>query len=154
MEEKNFSSQDYAGLLGAILTRKAEVRFKANGFSMSPFIKDGDIITVSPLNDLSPRVGDIVAFNNEKTCKLAVHRIVARKTGDGVPYFFIKGDNVARGAFEGGPLKNILGRVTRIERRGRRVSAGLGPERRLIAFLSRTRILSVLFLPWRFLSAY
>ena len=38
-------------------------------------------------------------------------------------------------------LPGILGRVTRIERAGRRVRLGLGPERALIAVLSRRGLL-------------
>ena len=42
----------------------------------------------------------------------------------------------------GGLLRDVLGRVTRIERDGRSVQLGLGAERSAIALLSRFRIRS------------
>lgn len=61
----------------------------------------------------------------------------------------IKGDNVPDEAILV-PGADILGRITRVERYGKRISLGLGPERVLIAFLSRSGLLlPVLRLHWR-----
>jgi len=103
---------------------------------MYPFIKDGDLVTISPLRNETPRLGDAVAFCLPDSGKLAVHRIVG-KTTEG---FMTQGDNaaVADGIV---PSGDIFGLVTRIERGGRRISIGRGPEKRLIACLSRRGIL-------------
>ena len=49
-------------LLQATLAEGAPFTFRARGSSMHPFIKDGDVITVSPLGEDSPGLGDVVAF--------------------------------------------------------------------------------------------
>lgn len=126
-------------LLQAMIKKKVPFRFRAKGFSMSPFIRDGDIITVCSLSNASPGLGDIVAFINPSTRKLIVHRIVRKSNNS----YLIKGDNSP----ELGDLihkEDILGCVNNIERGGKDIFLGLGPERFLIAFLTRRRLLSPL----------
>jgi len=112
---------------------------------MSPFIKDGDVVTISPIHISSPSIGDVVAFIYKETGKLLIHRVVG-KSGES---YLTRGDNT----LEGDGLiysANILGYVTRVERNGKKVSLGLGPERFLIACLARKGLLSSLVLPiWR-----
>jgi hypothetical protein len=59
---------------------------------------------------------------------------------------FIQGDNLGNNGpvYADGiiPQANLLGKVTRIERNGKKVWLGLGPERRVIAWLSRTMLLT------------
>jgi len=100
---------------------------------------------VSPHTNNSIHPGDIVAFIRPKLNKLIIHRVVGKKT----EYFHIKGDNIPD-TDEQIPATNILGRVTRVERNGKEVFWGLGPERFLIAFLTRRGLLFPLFYPiWR-----
>jgi hypothetical protein len=102
---------------------------------MAPFIRDGDVITVSPFRRARPRIGEVVAFARPGEERLVVHRVVARHGPD----TFIQGDGVPGHADGIIPAENLLGRVTRVERHGREVWLGLGPERYAIAWLSRTR---------------
>ena len=141
--ELKLSGSDLIALLKAILDKGARFRFRAKGFSMSPFIKDGDIITVSPLTGGTTRSGDVVAFIRPKIKKLVIHRVVGKKKD----YFHIKGDNIPN-IDELIPGINILGRVTRVERNGKEVFLGLGPERFLIALLTRTGLISQLLTPF------
>ncbi len=105
---------------------------------MTPFVRDGDTITIAPLAGRRPRVGDVVAF----VCLLGnvpglvVHRIVDRRGA----YFMVQGDGHGSAQQEV-LLGNIIGKLVKVERDRRRVYAGLGPERRLIAWLSRTQLL-------------
>jgi hypothetical protein len=110
---------------------------------MAPFIKDGDVVTISPLRGSRPRLGDVAAFTRGAD-SLLVHRVVERQGGS----WSTKGDNVVEldGAI---PAASLLGRVTRIERDGRAVRLGLGPERVVIAWLSRAGLLPVLLAPAR-----
>lgn len=125
-------------LMQAVLAKEVPFRFCARGWSMAPFIKDGDVITVSPFCNRKPGVGEVVAFVRPEGGNLVVHRIVARSTTD----LFIQGDN-GKGYSDGIiPQEYLLGRVTRIERHGQEVWLGLGPERYLIAWLSSTRLLN------------
>jgi hypothetical protein len=124
-------------LMQAVISKGVPFRFCARGWSMAPFINDLDTITVSPLGSKKTGVGEVFAYVHPFNGKLIVHRAVAKADagllfrGDGVPDVF---DGVV-------PFENLLGRVTRIERKGRQVWLGLGPERYLIAVISRLGLL-------------
>ncbi len=107
---------------------------------MTPFIRDGDIITVSPLQAALPQIGEVVAFVRPAGGMLVVHRVVARRAHE----VLIQGDNGLDFADGIIPLDNLVGKVTRIERNGHDVWIGLGPERYVIAWLSRTLLLTAL----------
>jgi signal peptidase I len=143
--ELKLSGPDLIELLRAVLDKGLPFRFTAKGFSMSPFIKDGDVITVSPQTNNSIRSGDVVAFIRPRMKTLVIHRVV-EKRGE---YFHIKGDNTLD-SDELIPATNILGRVIRVERNGKEVLLGLGPERFLIAFLTRRGLLLPILSPvWK-----
>jgi hypothetical protein len=107
---------------------------------MAPFIRDGDVICVSPLASRAPGSGDVVAFIDPETKQLCVHRVLSVK-GDS---FFIQGDNMPEKPDGMIPREAVVGRVTSVERAGRRVRMGLGPERLLLALLSRCGGLAVI----------
>ncbi len=117
----------------AVLARGALFHFRAKGLSMAPFIRDGDSVTIAPLEKESPSVGKVVAFIHPETAGLVIHRIIARQG----PAFLIQGDNTAGQPDGWVQPQALLGCVIRVERDGRRVYLGLGPERYLVAFLSR-----------------
>ena len=104
---------------------------------MYPFIQDGDVITVTPIDNRRPSLGDVVAVIAPETGSLVVHRIVARSKKS----ISLFGDAIPVHKEEIVPLDNILGRVTRIERKERSIRLGLGPERILIAWLSKLGLL-------------
>jgi signal peptidase I len=143
--ELSLSGPALIQLLRAVLGKGALVRFRAKGFSMSPFIKNEDVVTLSPLQNASPGIGEVIAFVLQETDKLCVHRVVGKKGG----FYATKGDNSSE-ADESVPRENILGFVTRVERGGKEVFLGLGPERFLIAFLGSRGLLLPLILPvWK-----
>lgn len=123
-------------LLSAVTEKGKSFRFRASGISMIPFIKDKDIITISPIPTGHPEIGDVVAFLLPEKEKLAVHRIIDIKSRR----YVIKGDNIPEpdGLI---PAENVLGLVTAVERNGHRALLGLGMERRLIAALARHDLL-------------
>lgn len=99
---------------------------------MAPLIRDGDVLTVAPLDQREPRAGDVVAFVTPREGRLAIHRVVARVEAGWV----LRGDNAPHA--DGIVLRgDMLGVVTRVEREGRAVRLGLGPEAVVIAMLSR-----------------
>ncbi|HPZ09235.1 MAG TPA: S26 family signal peptidase [Candidatus Eremiobacteraeota bacterium] len=142
-KELHLYGQDLLELLCAVLSKGAGFRFQAKGFSMSPFIKDGDVITISPVKGT---VSQIVPFIHPEGKNLRVHRIVWKTRGK----FLIKGDhcNESDGLI---PEENILGHVEKIERNGKNIRFGLGKERHLIAWLSRKRILNIMLFLGRLL---
>ncbi len=105
---------------------------------MIPFIRDGDTLTIAPLANRPPRLGEVVAYScpTEEGAKLAIHRVIARRRRD----FLVRGDG--NGCMpEIVSSENILGRMVKVERDGRQVRLGLGPERLLIAWSGRARLL-------------
>ncbi len=138
-----------AELMEAVLEKNIPFRFAAPGFSMTPFISDGDIITIS---QLPPRLqaGDVVAFINPGCRKLIVHRIVhVSEKG-----YLIKGDNNPEPDGRV-PRSSIIGRVVRIEHHDRQVRLGLGIERYVIAWLSKREWLKpLLWRVWRFIKPF
>ncbi len=149
--ELSLSDTALIEIIRAVLGKGRPFRFKANGFSMSPFIRDGDVITVFPLLDNLPRLGEVVACILPESRALATHRIIGEKNG----LYILQGDNVpkADGLL---PKVDILGCVQKVERAGKRVSLGLGSERFLIVlFLRYKRILFPLALPvWRLIRPF
>ncbi|MCM8796976.1 MAG: S26 family signal peptidase [Candidatus Omnitrophica bacterium] len=131
-------------LLEASLAKGVPLRFIVRGFSMSPFIKDGDIITVSNLNKKSLIPGIIVIFKRAYASGLAVHRIVARKKGS----YLIKGDNLFN-ADGWVSQENIIGYVAQVERKGKKVLWGIKRGGHLVALMSRARLLGYLLYLWR-----
>ena len=141
IEELNLSNSGLLSLMTAVFTKGLPFRFRARGWSMAPFIKDGDIITVNPLKDRKPGLGDVMAFVHPETNQVVVHRIIAkRSTG-----FIIQGDSVGDHPDGLIPKENILGRVVDVHREGRNIWLGLGLERYIIALLSRIGLLRPIY---------
>ncbi len=141
--ERRLSGPALVELMRAILGKGRPFRFCARGWSMSPFVRDGDLITVAPL---PPRgrtragvydLGEIVAFVSPSNGRLVVHRIVGRHESR----FLIQGDNLPNRAVATVERDGILGRIVQVERGRKRVWLGLGPERFAIALLSRVGLL-------------
>lgn len=101
-------------LIEAVHEKGAPFRFQAAGHSMTPAIRNGDVITVSPLKGMMPRRGDVLAFRHPERPQMLVHRVLhaeARK-------YFVKGDN-CREADGWIPAENVLGLITKVERLGK-----------------------------------
>lgn len=134
--EDNLSMEALVELLKAVTEKGKPFRVQALGFSMYPFIKNKDYITISPLSSGHPRLGDVVAFIQPGTEKLVVHRVIESK-GE---HYLIKGDNTP--APDGLiPKTNVLGYVTTVDKDGRLIRFGSGFERVFIALLSRKNLL-------------
>ena len=132
-------------LLNGVVEKRRRIRFQATGHSMSPFIKDGDVLTIAPLMHGSARQGDVVAYVHPNTEKFLVHRVVG-KVGE---FYFVRGDNAAE-CDDFVPEKDLLGSVTKVERNGKNVFLGIGPEKLLISFLTRRGLLFPLLSPvWK-----
>lgn len=125
----------------AVLEKGLSFRFLAKGWSMAPFIRDGDHITVSPLKGTSLKVGDVYAFVDPEVDKIVVHRAVASYDNA----LMLKGDSSFAKPDGIIPFKFLIGRVTHIERGGHQVILGLGIERYLIACLSRLGFLTPMY---------
>ncbi|HXK08236.1 MAG TPA: S24/S26 family peptidase [Vicinamibacteria bacterium] len=129
-----------APLLEGLLRDGRSVSFRVDGHSMTPFIRRGDLVTVRPRLGDRPSLGDVLLVVADGH-RLTVHRHVDWADGRVVP----RGD-AAPAPDPAVPLDRALGVVARVERRGRLVRVGLGPERRVVAWLSRIGLLARLAL--------
>lgn len=136
------SGKNLTYLMRAVLEKKADFRFQAKGHSMSPFIKNQDIVTISPLPINRPHTGDIVAASFLQRKSIMVHRVIGTQQDK----FIIKGDNNKSrdSLFE---QDQIIGLVTKVERNGKRVWYGGEWSGKTIAFFSKTSLLNNLILP-------
>jgi hypothetical protein len=125
-------------LFADLLSSGVSVRLEVGGHSMAPFVRSGDVVTVAPRGDARPSLGDVVVCAVERD-QLTMHRVVGWTGGQLVP----RGD-AAPTADAALQLDSVVGLVRRVERRGRPVRLGLGPERRVIAWLSRLGLLASL----------
>jgi signal peptidase I len=149
MADQSMPNEKFAELMTVILAKGIPFRFQAGGFSMVPFVQNGDLITIMP-SDTSLHRGDVVAFINTCNQRLTIHRII-RISRNG---YLVKGDNSTE-ADGWITRKEIIGRVTMIEHHGKWSRLGLGNERILIAYLSRRGWLNaVLGVTWRFLRPF
>jgi len=142
-EELSLSSQQLEKLMRGVFGKGASFRFQGKGFSMYPFIKDGDVLTITPVQGSAPGFGDVVVFTHPDTGKLIIHRVIGKRTDS----YLTKGDNAPEGD---GLISRafILGRVTKVERNGKLISLGLGPDRFILAFMTRTGLLPLLWSVW------
>jgi signal peptidase I len=101
-------------LIEAVHEKGSSFRFQARGHSMTPAIRDSDVITLSPFKGIQPGRGDVLAFRHPERPQMLVHRVLRKKK----KCYLIKGDN----CFEADgwiPTENLLGIVTRVERQGK-----------------------------------
>jgi signal peptidase I len=103
-------------MMRTILTQGSDIKFKAKGQSMVPFVQNGDVLHVTPNKRF--RKGDVVLYAADEQ-RLIAHRITAltsNKDTSSISYL-IQGDNcfTPDGYIA---AENILGRVTFVERKG------------------------------------
>ncbi len=128
-------------LLKEVLSRGAAFHLRAKGTSMQPFINDGDNITISPLGNVRLGIGRVIAYTRPESKSLVVHRIIDHSKDA----FIIHGDNANKHTFDRVNKDAVLGYVIRVERDGRHIFWGLGPERYLIAWLSKAGLLTRIY---------
>jgi signal peptidase I len=139
----SFSNLGQLEILLAMVERDASLRSTARGYSMYPFIRDKDVLTISPLRGRQLKAGDVVAFTQNNTGRLAIHRIIEKKESG----WLIRGDN----CFEPDgviPDEKVIGIVTRVERAGRDIRLAIGKAAGVVAFLNRNSALQSLKQIW------
>ena len=120
-------------LAAEVLTAFGEVRLPVTGSSMFPSLRPGDLLEIRvPVPAIEP--GEVVVFEHHS--RLVAHRVVHR-AGD---VLITRGDRLG---YEDLPLSadEVWGRVTAIERGGRRRSPRLtGVDRLFSALLRHTEV--------------
>jgi hypothetical protein len=116
-------SRRFIQMLGDLLLRGYPVRFRAEGRSMFPAIRDGQMITVEPIGRRPVRIGDVVLYRHGRAA--IAHRVVrVRSSAGGIVELLLRGD--AAGACDA-PVApgQVLGRVVAVERAGSAVRRGV-----------------------------
>lgn len=130
--ELHLSNLGQRELLRGMMERGVPLRTTVRGFSMHPFIRDQDVLTIAPLKNHRLCIGDIVAFIQPDTGRMAVHRVIAKKSDRWV----MRGDNCPEA--DGAVVKDdIIGHVIHIERNGRNIRLGVIIAQHWIARLNR-----------------
>lgn len=93
------------------------VRFCAPGWSMHPTIRNGELITVTPLGLTPIRVGDVVLYRRGRAT--IAHRVIRLQPGAGRPVGYLLRGDAASCCDRPVELAQVLGRVLAVER-GRR----------------------------------
>ena len=109
------------------LTGGAVVRFRAEGASMYPTIRDGDTVIVAAVSARDIVRGDILLCRHDT--RVLVHRVVGMTTSDGALFFELRGDAKASSDAPVG-ASAVVGRVIHVERNGRLIAL-CGPSARL-----------------------
>jgi hypothetical protein len=102
-----------------LLDRGHPVRFRAEGWSMHPSIRNGETIIVAPLGRSPIRIGDVVLYKQGSVA--LAHRVVqVQPSLDRVEELVLRGDG-ADCCDAPISLDHVLGRVVSIERGGHMV---------------------------------
>jgi signal peptidase I len=113
----------HSDLFGAVieeaLATETVVRFRAQGGSMYPTIRDGDTVTVAHVSVEEIVRGDVLLCRHGK--RVVAHRVVGADVRDTVRVFHLRGDAKAAGDAPVG-ADAVVGRVIAVRRNGREVA--------------------------------
>jgi signal peptidase I len=63
--------------------RKKPISFVLNGSSMYPVLRDKDVVIVQPIDSADAAIGNILAFQNNISRKIVVHRLIRKEPSGG-----------------------------------------------------------------------
>ncbi len=108
--------------------------FRAEGESMHPTIRHGELVTVAPARPADIEADDIVLCRKRRG--VVAHRVVRiEQLGRGRDAFVLCGDAPAAGEEDVAP-QQVVGRLVSVMRRGRSIDPGSRPTR----LVRRTRL--------------
>ncbi len=125
-ETRTLDGETFAVLSAELIAESGGLRFRAQGRSMAPFVRDGDVLTIEKIPPADLRVGDIALFRSRGGSVLA-HRVCRSVGGSDRARWTTRGDALFVQDPSFGP-DSLLGRVATVERDGstRRLDGGLG----------------------------
>ena len=118
-----------------LLSQGYSVRFRPGGHSMHPTIRDGEAVTVEPVEPGQVKRGDIILYRTASG--VIAHRVVRIEGSSDNRSFITRGDSSTSCD---APLsaERILGLVVSVERNGRRISL-VGRRAKILALKARLR---------------
>lgn len=130
--------QELTDLLGSFMGEALECSIRVHGVSMDPFVRDGDVVKISPVSGDIVGTGDIVAVAPSGKASTRIHRVIGKRMSSGTMELLLKGD---RCVYSDGwiPADNVQGIVHEVKRDDKVVKCGIsGMEKYILALLSRT----------------
>lgn len=113
------SSDALVDVAAGLLAQGRRVRFRAEGGSMHPTIRDGDALMLTPIQPIELRIGDIVLAR--QAGRPVAHRIVRlTKRNDCAVRVVLRGDALLSCDLPIAP-DAIVGRVFAVEREGTQI---------------------------------
>jgi signal peptidase I len=139
-----------ASNIAATLERRGRVSLRVQGSSMLPWVRPGDIANIRRVSADTIRCGDVVLFRRKS--QLFVHRIIEKRGEAGAAQFRAKGDAhpTCDGLLE---QQELLGRVVRIYRGGRRIDLDTPRQLALGMLISQLSLRSRFWYPLARLAA-
>jgi signal peptidase I len=136
-------ADDVQQIAGA-LKRHGRISLRVHGTSMQPWMRPKDIALIRKISIENVRCGDVVLFRREN--HLLVHRIVEKRGSPNAAQLFSKGDAhpTSDGAVQ---EQELLGRVVRIYRGGRRIDLDAPRQLALGLFISQLSLHSRFWYP-------
>ena len=113
------SFHPFVGVSLELLSRGFSVRFRAPGDSMRPVIRDGERITVKPVEPSDIIPGDIILYRYSGS--MVAHRVVRIEKKDSTVHRFILRGDALGASDEAVGIQQILGKVVSVERSGRSI---------------------------------
>ncbi len=108
----------FVDVLQSVLAGGGLVRFRADGDSMRPTIRGGEIVTAAPIVDGRIVAGDVLLFRSAG--RVLAHRVVTIDATSREPVVRLRGDG-KRGCDGPVDASQIVGRLVAVERDGRTV---------------------------------
>jgi hypothetical protein len=126
------------------LKRRGRISLRVHGTSMQPWVRPKDIALIRKISIENVRCGDVVLFRRD--AHLLVHRIVEKRGSLDTAQIFSKGD--AHPTSDGVVHeRELLGRVVRIYRNGRRIDLDAPRQLALGLFISQLSLHSRFWYP-------
>jgi len=119
----------FTATCAALLRGGESVRFRATGRSMSPAIRDGDVLDVTPVEPGAIRPGEVILYHGPRG--LLAHRVLAPLADGSLQ---VRGDAIGSD-LEEVAADRILGRVVAVN--GKTARARGGPVRLALRLISR-----------------
>jgi len=114
MREISLAPIELTSLSKEIYSKGGALYFRIRGSSMYPFIRDGDILAIQPVEITDLKLGDIVAFQSTSQ-NLVAHRLIQKQFQKGDIFLRTRGD-AAWELDDYISKKQIVGRVFKIKR--------------------------------------
>jgi signal peptidase I len=103
--------------LGKLFVEKKMVKFHSEGTCMYPYVRPGDVLHLESRSIQEIKIGEIAVFRRFN--RLLAHRVIEKGNDNGSAFIITKPDTASFGNDGSVFDKEILGIVSKVERRGR-----------------------------------